>query len=82
MAYLDILHNIVSYRVALLCEKDSNIVILVLQTILFTTDEDILERVSQHDSAFDSALSDGGNESLRPQLPERPLTASLGVCIY
>ncbi|XP_046660981.1 katanin-interacting protein-like isoform X1 [Homalodisca vitripennis] len=47
-------------------------------TILFTTDEEILERVSRHDDAFDSVLNDACHQPLLQSLPERPLTASLG----
>ncbi|XP_054283424.1 katanin-interacting protein-like [Macrosteles quadrilineatus] len=47
-------------------------------TILFTTDEDILERVSQHDDAFESILNDTSHEPMFSKMPERPLTASLG----
>lgn len=47
-------------------------------TILFTTDEEILERVSQHDDAYNSVMNEGSYELLLPKQPERPLTASIG----
>ncbi|XP_075231809.1 katanin-interacting protein-like [Lycorma delicatula] len=47
-------------------------------TILFTTDEDILEKVSQHDDSFSSVMNIVNNETFMPKQPERPLTADIG----
>ncbi|XP_073974521.1 katanin-interacting protein-like isoform X6 [Rhodnius prolixus] len=46
-------------------------------TILFTTDDDILELVSQHDDAFHSVMNKV-TESVKSIFPERPLTADVG----
>ena len=57
------------------------------QTILFTTDETILERVSQHDEAFEVEMLSDGEEDIAF---ERPSTADAdddvstwvtGVCV-
>uniref|UniRef100_A0A1B6E268 KATNIP domain-containing protein n=1 Tax=Clastoptera arizonana TaxID=38151 RepID=A0A1B6E268_9HEMI len=46
-------------------------------TILFTMDEDILEKVAQNDDSFNSVMNEGSSEA--PNLrTERPLTASIG----
>lgn len=49
------------------------------QTILFTTDEDILEKISRHDDSFDSLMNDVNNDTFMTKQPERPLTADVGV---
>lgn len=53
----------------------------LFQTILFTTDEDILERVSQHDDSYNSVMNEGSSEPVFGKQLERPLTASIGVSI-
>ncbi|KAK9499202.1 hypothetical protein O3M35_002281 [Rhynocoris fuscipes] len=45
-------------------------------TILFTTDEEILERVAQNDDSFNSVMNKV-TESVKSVLPERPLTSDL-----
>ncbi|XP_014240626.1 protein KIAA0556-like isoform X3 [Cimex lectularius] len=46
-------------------------------TILFTTDEEILERVSRHDDSYESVMNEVV-EPVKPTQPERPLTADIG----
>ncbi|CAH1391154.1 unnamed protein product [Nezara viridula] len=46
-------------------------------TILFTLDDEILERVSQHDDSFDSVMNEVLDSTASVQ-PERPLTADTG----
>lgn len=54
--------------------------ILCFQTILYTLDDDILERIAQNDTSF-SLLLEANNTtnsvSVEPQ--QRPLTADTGV---
>ncbi|XP_039291059.1 katanin-interacting protein [Nilaparvata lugens] len=46
-------------------------------TILFTTDEEILQKVSEHDDTFGSVMNEISNENLLAKQPERPLTADV-----
>lgn len=51
------------------------------QTILFTLDEEILEKVAANDDSYDSVMNEAVEPT--PQIqPERPLTADVGVILY
>uniref|UniRef100_A0A0A9Z7V0 KATNIP domain-containing protein n=1 Tax=Lygus hesperus TaxID=30085 RepID=A0A0A9Z7V0_LYGHE len=50
---------------------------LLADTILFTTNEEILEQVAKHDDSFESVMNEVA-EPVKLNQPERPLTADIG----